>query len=46
MTGDEAVVEMVAILESLQIAYMLSGSLATNLYGVPREPKMQILYCN
>ncbi len=36
MTGDEAVVEIVRILETLQIPYMLSGSLATNLYGVPR----------
>ncbi len=36
MTGDEAVVELVRILESLQIPYMISGSLATNLYGIPR----------
>ena len=27
---------MIGILESLKIPYMLSGSLATNLYGIPR----------
>jgi hypothetical protein len=36
MTSDAAVVAMIGVLESLQIPYMISGSLATNLYGVPR----------
>lgn len=36
MTSEEAVIQMIRILESLQIPYMLSGSLATNLYGIPR----------
>jgi hypothetical protein len=36
MTADEAVVAVVRALETLAIPYMLSGSLATNVYGVPR----------
>lgn len=36
MTADEAVVAVVQALESLKIPYMVSGSLATNVYGVPR----------
>jgi hypothetical protein len=36
MTGDEAVVAIVRALDALAIPYMLSGSLATNVYGVPR----------
>jgi hypothetical protein len=36
MTADEAVVAIVQALESLAIPYMVSGALATNVYGVPR----------
>ena len=36
MNADEAVVALVRVLESLAIPYMVSGSLATNVYGVPR----------
>lgn len=36
MNADEAVVALVGVLESLAIPYMVSGSLATNVYGVPR----------
>jgi hypothetical protein len=36
MTADEAVIALVGALESLAIPYMVSGSLATNVYGVPR----------
>lgn len=36
MTADEALVAFVTALESLAIPYMVSGSLATNVYGVPR----------
>jgi hypothetical protein len=37
MNADEAVVALVGVLESLAIPYMVSGSLATNVYGVPRS---------
>jgi hypothetical protein len=36
MNADEAVIAFVATLDSLAIPYMVSGSLATNVYGVPR----------
>ena len=36
MNADEAVISLVAALEALAIPYMISGSLATNVYGVPR----------
>ena len=36
MNADEAVVALVGVLDSLGISYMVSGSLATNVYGVPR----------
>jgi hypothetical protein len=36
MNADEAVVALVGVLKSLAIPYMVSGSLATNVYGVPR----------
>lgn len=36
MNADEALVALVGVLESLAIPYMVSGSLATNVYGVPR----------
>lgn len=36
MNADQAVVALVEVLESLAIPYMVSGSLATNVYGVPR----------
>ena len=36
MNADEAVVALVETLEALAIPYMISGSLATNVYGVPR----------
>jgi hypothetical protein len=36
MNADEAVIALVAALDALAIPYMISGSLATNVYGVPR----------
>jgi hypothetical protein len=36
MNADEAVIALVGVLEALAIPYMVSGSLATNVYGVPR----------
>jgi hypothetical protein len=36
MNADDAVVTLVGVLEALAIPYMVSGSLATNVYGVPR----------
>jgi hypothetical protein len=35
MNADEAVIALVAALDALAIPYMISGSLATNVYGVP-----------
>jgi len=36
MTADKAVIALVGALESLAIPYIVSGSLGTNVYGVPR----------
>ena len=36
MKAEDAIVALVGVLESLAIPYMVSGSLATNGYGVPR----------
>lgn len=36
MKNDEAAVAVIDALESLQIPYMVVGSLASNLYGIPR----------
>lgn len=36
MNADDAIVALVVTLDGLAIPYMISGSLATNVYGVPR----------
>ena len=37
MTSDEAVVAVIAALAAEGVPYMLTGSLASNLYGIPRS---------
>jgi hypothetical protein len=39
MKGNEAVVVVVGALEKLSIDYMITGSFASNVYGVPRSTK-------
>ncbi len=37
MNSDEATVAVIDALEALDISYLLVGSLASNLYGIPRS---------
>jgi len=37
MTGDEAAVAVIEMLDKLQLQYMLVGSFSTNLYGIARS---------
>ena len=39
MTGNEAVEAVIAALEKLEIGYMITGSSASNVYGLPRSTK-------
>ena len=39
MKGNEAVVALIGALENLSIDYMVTGSFASNLHGVPRSTK-------
>ncbi len=39
MTVEEAAIEVIRALEDLGIAYMLTGSLAGNMYSIPRSTK-------
>jgi len=39
MTGNEAVAALIGELEALGIAYMVTGSFASNVHGVPRSTK-------
>jgi hypothetical protein len=39
MTGNEAVEAVIAALEQLEISYMITGSFASNVYGLPRSTK-------
>jgi hypothetical protein len=39
MTGRDAVVAVLRVLNELNVQYMVTGALATNLYAVPRSTK-------
>jgi hypothetical protein len=39
MTSDDAVIAVIAVLERLEIPYVLTGSLASNFHGVPRSTR-------
>ena len=39
MKGNEAVVVLIGALEKLSMDYMITGSFASNVYGVPRSTK-------
>jgi len=39
MTSDEAVVAFIDVLERLNVAYVITGSLASNFHGVPRSTR-------
>ena len=39
MNSDEATVAVIDALQALDIPYILVGSLASNLYGIPRSTK-------
>jgi hypothetical protein len=39
MTGDEATLAVITVLEDQAIAYMLVGSFSSNFYGIPRSSK-------
>jgi hypothetical protein len=39
VNSDEATVAVIDVLQSLDIPYLLVGSLASNLYGIPRSTK-------
>ena len=39
LSSDQATSKVISALESLQVPYMVVGSLSTNLYGIPRSTK-------
>ena len=45
MNSDEATVAVIDALQSLDIPYILVGSLASNLYGIPGRPRTPISAC-
>lgn len=39
MTGNDALLKLLAVLNQLSIPYMLVGSYSSNIYGIPRMTK-------